>query len=46
MRGHRETDNVGMAALCVCFIYERLFETDADGFTLRSLDVATADHIC
>lgn len=28
------------------FIYERFFKTDAEEFTLRSLDVAAADHSC
>lgn len=28
------------------FIYERFFKTDADKFTLCSLDVAAADHSC
>ena len=28
------------------FIYERFFKTDAGEFTLRSLDVAAADHSC
>lgn len=56
MRGHRQGEcwaSLGaflkflfIVSLKFVFIYERFFETDADKFTLRSLDVATADHSC
>lgn len=35
-----------IVSLKFLFIYECFFKTDADKFTLHSLDVAAADHSC
>ncbi len=56
MRGHRQGECraplrafwsfLFIMSLKFLFIYERFFETDADKFTLRSVDAAAADHSC